>query len=552
VSTGTQYSFLSGTLSNTYAYDAASNRTSFTDPAGGESTYTYDSLNRLTELANTVTGNFGFGYDDLGRRTSLTRPNGVDTSYSYDNLSRLLSVLHNNGSLPGSTNYTVDAAGNRTSKTALQQADPTPVSVTSSFSYDNIYQLTQAVVGGNLAESYSFDAVGNRLTSLDPASYTYNSSNQLTATSSATYAYDSNGNTTSKTDTNGNTYYTWDYENRLASVTLPGQGGTVYFNYDPFGRRIRKAFGSATTIYAYDGDNITEELDSGGNLVTHYTQSEGVDEPLALTGTGGTYYYHADGLGSITSLTNGSGQLAASYVYDSFGKLTTSTGSITNPFQYTGREFDSETGLYYYRARYYGPSAGRFLSEDRLRAISESVNFYQYVENGPIDLTDPSGFCPCPAASGLRLVPTSDCSYRGYRRIVYTLQTLDGSDPSIQLYVTEHQDPKSAAPAVPQMNTPEGQSTDPITNEFDDTIFGHSTKPSNQTFTVSSEDPTKSPNTESCPVLVRLPTGPNGKMQDYGTLGIWRGGTTGYYFINGNSTGFVPCNTNYDDPGRFH
>ena len=198
----------------------------------------------------------------------------------------LLSVLHNYGSLPGSSSYTVDAAGNRTSKTALQQADPTPVSVTSNYSYDDIYELTQAVVGGSVAESYSFDAVGNRLTSAGPTSYTYNSSNELTSTSSATYAYDNNGNTTSKTDTNGTTYYTWDYENRLASVTLPGQGGTVYFNYDPFGRRIRKAFGSATTVYAYDGDNITEELDSGGNLVTHYTQGAGIDEPLALTGTG--------------------------------------------------------------------------------------------------------------------------------------------------------------------------------------------------------------------------------------------------------------------------
>ena len=107
-----------------------------------------------------------------------------------------LSVLHNNGSLPGSTSYTVDAAGDRTSKTALQQGQAHSGSVTSNFSDDNIYPLTQAVVGGNVC--YSFDAVGNRLTSLDPASYTYNSSNQLTATSSATYAYDSNGNTTSK------------------------------------------------------------------------------------------------------------------------------------------------------------------------------------------------------------------------------------------------------------------------------------------------------------------------------------------------------------------
>jgi YD repeat-containing protein len=292
----------------------------------------------------------------------LTRPNGVNTSYTYDALSRLLGVLHNGGALPGSTSYSYDAAGNRASKTAVQQADPNPVSVTSSFSYDNIYELTQAVVNGTVAESYSYDAVGNRLSSAGPVSYNYNASNELTSTSAATYTYDNDGNTISKTTSAGMTSYTWDFENRLASVTLPGTGGTVNFKYDPFGRRVEKiAPTTGTTVYAYDGDNITEELGGGGNLLAHYTQATGIDEPLAMTSTGGTYYYHPDGLGSITSLTNGSGQLANSYVYDSFGNLTASTGTVTNPFQYTGREFDSETGLSFYRARYYDPSSGRFL-----------------------------------------------------------------------------------------------------------------------------------------------------------------------------------------------
>ena len=132
---------------------------------------------------------------------------------------------------------------------------------------------------------------------------------------------------------------------------------------------------------------------AGGNLLAHYTQGAGIDEPLALTGTGGTYFYHADGLGSITSLTDGSGQLAASYVYDSFGNLTASTGTITNPFQYTGREFDSETGLYYYRARYYDPASGRFVSEDPVR-FKGGMDFYRYVGNSPTDFIDPFGFAP--------------------------------------------------------------------------------------------------------------------------------------------------------------
>jgi RHS repeat-associated protein len=82
--------------------------------------------------------------------------------------------------------------------------------------------------------------------------------------------------------------------------------------------------------------------------------------------------------------------LAQTYTFDSFGKLTASSGSLTNPFQFTGRESDSETGLYFYRARYYASSAGRFLSEDRLR-FKGGINFYSYAQNNSVNLIDPSG-----------------------------------------------------------------------------------------------------------------------------------------------------------------
>ena len=157
-------------------------------------------------------------------------------------------------------------------------------------------------------------------------------------------------------------------------------------------------------------------MDSAGNLVSHYTQGAGIDQPLALTGTGGAYFYHADGQGSIASLTNGSGQLAASYVYDSFGKLMDSTGTITNPFQYTGREFDSETGLYYYRARYYDASSGRFIGEDPSSFLSGSINFYDYVENYPIGFNDPNGL---QAKS-----PFSCCGPQDQQKIIQGLQQL--------------------------------------------------------------------------------------------------------------------------------
>jgi RHS repeat-associated protein len=103
-----------------------------------------------------------------------------------------------------------------------------------------------------------------------------------------------------------------------------------------------------------------------------------------------TSYYHADGLGSVTSLSNGAGSLAQTYAYDSFGKQLSSTGSLTNPFQYTGRESDSETSLYYYRARYYDPQVGRFASEDPV-TFRGGLDFYLYANNDATNLIDPRG-----------------------------------------------------------------------------------------------------------------------------------------------------------------
>ena len=169
---------------------------------------------------------------------------------------------------------------------------------------------------------------------------------------------------------------------------------TVTFKYDPFGRRIYKSSSSGTSVYAYDGDNLIEETNSTGTAVARYSQGLNIDEPLAMLRSSTTSYYQADGLGSLTSLSNTSGALANTYTYDSFGNLTASTGSLTNSFRYTGREFDTETGLYYYRARYYDPVSGRFLSEDPL-AFDASLNFYSYVSNSPTSFNDPFGLAEC-------------------------------------------------------------------------------------------------------------------------------------------------------------
>ncbi len=116
--------------------------------------------------------------------------------------------------------------------------------------------------GGSTTESYTYDKVGNRLSSITSAVNQYNSSNELTSDATFTYGYDNNGNMTSKTDASAaTTGYTWDFENRQTSVALPGTGGTVSFKYDPFGRRVQKNSSSGTTVYAYDGASIADEYD---------------------------------------------------------------------------------------------------------------------------------------------------------------------------------------------------------------------------------------------------------------------------------------------------
>lgn len=386
----TTYSFLPNTtFTNSYAYDANSNRIGFTAPDGSTNTYTYDTLNRLTTLANSWAGSFGFSYDALSRRTQMTRPNNVTTNYSYDNLSHLLSVLHQlSSSTIDGASFTLDSAGNRTAKTDYLAG------LTSIYTYNPIYELTHVTQGTNTTESYSYDPVGNRLSSLGLSPYSYNTSNELTSTPNVSYAYDYNGNLTSKTDSTGTTNYAWDFDNRLISVVLPGSGGTVTFKYDLFGRRVQKSFvqNSTTTVtnYVYDGDDTIEETDQNGNALAKYARTLAIDEPLAQSRSGATSYYETDALGSVTSLTSLSGAVSESYVFDSFGKVLTTTGSATNPFQYIAREFDNESGLQYYRTRMYNPALGRYISEDLLRMWG-GINFYRYVNNNPVLFADPFG-----------------------------------------------------------------------------------------------------------------------------------------------------------------
>jgi RHS repeat-associated protein len=318
--------------------------------------------------------------------------------------------------------------------------------------------------GTTTTESYTFDPVGNRESSLGVSPYSLNVSNELTSTPSTTYTHDANGNTTTEVVSSATTTFAWDYENRLTSVTLPGSGGTVSFKYDPFGRRIYKSSSSGTSIFAYDGDGLVEETNASGTAIARYSQGLNIDEPIAMLRSSTTSYYDADGLGSITSLSSSAGSLAQTYGYDSFGKQTSSSGSITNPFQFTAREFDAETSLYYSRARYYDPGVGRFIGEDSI-GFRGGANFYAYVGNNPTLWIDPFGMAALSYDQIAKLVAANNKSLRSDELIICVIYKESSFDPA-------GANPNSSAAglmgvekgAASDLNIPYNTLSDPATN----------------------------------------------------------------------------------------
>jgi uncharacterized protein RhaS with RHS repeats len=249
----------------------------------------------------------------LSRRKTLAYPHGVTTTYGYDDLNRLTSLVHQPqiGQPIATYGYTHDQAGNRTTESGT---------VNETYAYDDIYRLTQAATPIG-TENFTYDDVGNRLTGpgAKDSSYQHNDGNQMITGRTLTYLYDNRGNQTTRTvpgASDKNWTLTWDFENRLTKMErIKGlEKRTITFKYDPMGRRIEKkqtttidgVTKTVTTTYVYDGDNIALELASDGTTTskTFYTHGQGTDEHLAMERTGQNYYFHADGLGSITAITD--------------------------------------------------------------------------------------------------------------------------------------------------------------------------------------------------------------------------------------------------------
>ncbi|MBZ0318928.1 MAG: hypothetical protein K8L91_21110 [Anaerolineae bacterium] len=384
-----------GTVS--YTYDPNGNRASMTTPSGTTS-YQYNGNDQLTQVTAPM-GQTNLTYTNVGLPDTLTYPNGVVKDYGYDDRDRLTSLTYQDGMTTlAAYNYTLDTVGNRTRVDELGGDYTT-------WGYDNQYRLTNETIhdgGSTLSSSYTYDAVGNRTSQTvngQATTYSYNALDQMTQSvtggTTTTYAYDGRGNLATTTTGSDVTTYTYDALDRLITAQVPGSSAAAY-TYDPNGQRVRQTVGSDTTNYLWDelsayGDVVRETNGTGTELASYTLAGSQI---LGQTRSGVTSYYLSDGQGSTRALLNGTGDLTDTYAYTAFGEMYNQTGSTLNSYLYTGQQFDSLTGLYSLRARYYDPNAGRFVSRDTYPINYRNpieLNRYGYVGNNPVNKYDPSG-----------------------------------------------------------------------------------------------------------------------------------------------------------------
>ncbi len=360
-----------------YGYDPNGNRTLLKLGGINYTGYGYDAANRLTSLSdlnwNEATT---LAYDNADRLTSMFRPRGVTRTLDYDGMSRLTKLRDESKSILQDKDYSYNIANQ-----ISQISEPGRVRV---FTYDNLDRLTAVADSLNGNESYAYDSVGNRTASHLSSSYTYQPFNRLTSTQDATYTYNANGSMTSRSDADGDHTFNHDSDGRLV-LAYDDQFNMSEFRYDALGRRIYTA-GSFQfpQEFTFDGHDVLVSNPQGGSA-TKYQNGPGIDNKLSVThpgGSGATYYLR-DHIGTTF------GTVGTSF---SQGPIMDAFGGPSGDF--TGREYDNFTGLYYYRARMYDQNLGRFTSEDPIGFEGGDVNLYGYVHNRPTMFRDPLGLQP--------------------------------------------------------------------------------------------------------------------------------------------------------------
>ncbi len=319
-------------------------------------------LNKSTTVIATNT----YTYDLAGNRTQVSQTWGnpslhfmypTNISYLYDSLNRLTTESQTEWECPHEWFYSYDSVGNRTQMVYVLEGEFTTMNY---YGYNNLNQLTSSTSGG----------------------------------AGTSYSYDANGNLTAK----GSITPSWNYENLMTNIASVSY--SVNFLYDSLGKRIQrtKVNSSVTTRYFYDGINVLMERSAGPGspLKTNavFTLAPGaIKEIVSCRNNGTDLFYHYDPVGNVLFISDTSGNINTSYVQEGFGNVLATNGSALNNYNLTTKEQDPYCGLYYFSARWYDPSVGRFISKDPI-GIRGGLNLYLYVKDNPIHKIDPKGMGP--------------------------------------------------------------------------------------------------------------------------------------------------------------
>ena len=406
-------SIASGPIADvTYEYDPNGYISAVVDSFGGRTEYEYDTLNRITKMSQSGAGvtdkRVEVAYDELARTVSYRYFTGLsstnpdaESDYVYtcwDQCDhRLAAIEHRDGSgaLIERFDLVRDGAGN-----VIQLTDADGVH---SFSYDGLSRLIAADRPGVLTdESYTYDAVGNRLTSHLSNSHllAYSQADcgsgpcgyELLEDDAFTYSYDAVGNLTAKANktTGETTSFAYDHRNRIERVEARDSGGALLdataYTYDPINRRVQIDQGGTTTFKLFAEYNPIVETDGAGVVKLRRLYAPRIDDLYAEEEAGSIRWMLRDHTNSVRHVWEG-GVSAQRRVYDAFGNEPAGSGPVgCSTIGYMSREFDGTAGLGYFRARYYDPTTGRFHNRDPLYPYR-----YDFVDNNPFLMSDPTG-----------------------------------------------------------------------------------------------------------------------------------------------------------------
>jgi len=427
-------------------YDGLGNTLRCLYPGGRMIGYAYDPLNRIQhglDAASNVISTYFFLGPDLMERMDYANQSRVD--YAYDGLSgipnpsgdfgvkqriRTLHTLPANGQIIDDRSYRWDA---RYNKTARIDQRPTGPAWRHDYEYDAASRMNKAQLTDSLATllrdtRYSLDGVGNRIAVTNNSStelYTMDATaplpadfqvNQYTTGALGTRTYDDNGNLNAlNPGARDEVLLRFDYANHLVQWIDPGNSITNSYAYDALGRRtemvvFNPSLPPQVTRYYYGADwsshanalQVVEEQDGLGVTLATYMYGGGLDDVMNMQRGGTDYHFHHDDLGNVMAVTDAAGNVVERYEYGDFGEPMFYDGAgssrvdsaIGNPYLFTGRRYDDETGLYYFRNRYFDPFAGRFITRDPLGTWGDPAsagNGLTYVGNNPWTHTDPLG-----------------------------------------------------------------------------------------------------------------------------------------------------------------